>query len=413
MRDPHQNIFYYYRGPSTKKTSELYDIQVEDNTTKSLVNILEFAHGVGFDPLMRSFLSLIKVCKNEIMYFRLQQGEVNSRPDAVLCFVDRKVYIESKVQASLDINQIIRHLSALDEKDVLVVITNRTSDKDVLDDLKDDRLIYLSWKKIHSAFMKVKEKTNYDKKNRAVLNLLDQFTDYLEVIVMTEFVGFKNEDFDFWLEFNPNYVPLLKKKIKSFAESILEVLPENVRNIYSDLKIGNIARTHKDERHAWVAIKKPQNNKDVFNQCNFTIEISKDALHVNAVIRNGRYSDPRRPIGILYEKLNTNGDFLQIIRKLPKETKLVISKRKPKSGPRIMPGNEYWQSYFSISVEDITSNKDIEYIKQILEKADYPGIHINYSIPRGASILSNPGKLRKETTGYLVKVLPVLSWLEK
>ncbi|MBU1685682.1 hypothetical protein KJ662_05535 [Patescibacteria group bacterium] len=41
--------------------------------------------------------------------------------------------------------------------------------------------------------MKVKEKTNYDKKNRAVLNLLDQFTDYLEVIVMTEFVGFKNE----------------------------------------------------------------------------------------------------------------------------------------------------------------------------------------------------------------------------
>ena len=42
--DPYQNIYYYYRGPRAKgsaKTKRSYDIQLENNTTKALINTLK------------------------------------------------------------------------------------------------------------------------------------------------------------------------------------------------------------------------------------------------------------------------------------------------------------------------------------------------------------------------------------
>ncbi len=417
MRDPHQNIFYYYRGPSKKVKDFLHDRQVEDNTTKALINLLEFAKRVDFTPLLNKFLKLIDVPQKQITSFRLQKHEERSRPDGVINFADNKVFIESKVAAPLDLGQISRHLKSLTSHDILLVVTNNKSHQGELKKLHDARLRYTSWHDIHRICLSVRNEIKADKRLKAVSAVIEDFVNYLEVIVMTEFSGFKDEDFDFWISPNPTYAPILKNKLKALANSIRNELPKKLGK-YSYVKLGNIAKSDQGEQYAWVAIKKPKKIGDMFNQCNFTIEISKSSLEVNAVIRNGRTDDLHNPLGVFHEKLSSNPDsFIRTLRKIKRNGRLIISRRLPKTGKRIMPGNEKWISYFEIKIDDIVSKEDVLYICDILRKADpkpgAPGIHICHVIDRGSDILMKPDKLKEEIISTIINFKPVLDYLEE
>lgn len=216
---------------------------------------------------------------------------------------------------------------------------------------------------------------------------------------------------------NLNYVPILKKKLQAFANIIKENLPRDIANEYSFIKPGNVSRNVKDDRFAWVAIKRPKNNRDIFNQCNFTIEVSKSSLDINTVIRNGRTSQESTPIGVFYKRLTNNPDgFLSIIRNIRIDARIVISKRLSKTGNRIMPGNERWVQFFDMKLKDISSMADIEYLRKILEKADAmpssPGVHIRYSIDRGEKILGDPDRLQEEIIKTITVFRPILQYLE-
>jgi hypothetical protein len=55
MSRPHHNVFFYYRGPSARESrqeGERYPQQVEDNSTKALVNVLQH----GGPDVARGFL---------------------------------------------------------------------------------------------------------------------------------------------------------------------------------------------------------------------------------------------------------------------------------------------------------------------------------------------------------------------
>ncbi len=412
MKDPHQNIFYYYRGPSRKKNHSVYDIQVEDNTTKSFINLLEFCYAVNLGFFLKSFFKLIRIKNKPILSFKLQKVEKISRPDAVIRLVNSAIYIESKVKASLDLDQIHRHLKSLSPEDYLIVITNNNSDLAQVMSIKDVRLRHVSWSDIHKICINAIDSIKNDKKRKAELNVINHFIEYLEVVVMTDFSGFKNEDFDFWLDYNPYYAPILKNKMTALAKAILENLPLQVKRTYSSIKVGNISKVIKDERNAWVAIKKPK-GKDIFNQCNFTIEISKDNLSVNTVIRNGRANKPNAPMGVFYEKLENFKAFLKLTKDIKRKAFFVISRRLPKTGKRIMPGNERWERFFKMALKDIKTENDVSYIRSALLKAEFPGVHINYSIPRGNRILSQPKKLQSEIISTISDFKPILAWLEE
>jgi len=418
MRDPHQNIFFYYRGPSKNREVSLYDFQVEDNTTKSLINVFEFCCQSGFEDLFDRFLKAVDAPKRPVAYFKLQKGLSDSRPDALIDLVDYNIHIESKVRAKLDIDQIKRHLKDISSQDILVVITNERHDQEQLDKIGDKRLRYLDWAGVHNLCLKAIEVIRADRHMVAIRNFIEQFVDYMEVVVMTEFNGFKNSDFDFWVDPNPYYVPILRKKLEALATIIKEKLPRDIGQEYSFIKPGNIARSGKDERFAWVAIKRPKDGKDIFNQCNFTIEVSKSCLDINTVVRNGRTHQARTPIGVFFNKISNDPDgFLQVIKRIRKEARIVISKRLPKTGHRIMPGNEKWVKFFDMKLCDITSKQDVFYVGDVLKKADKdpgaPGIHFRYSIDRGSKVLVDPAVLEKEIISTITEFKPILAYLEE
>ena len=208
MKDPHQNIFYYYRGPSSKGDDTLFDIQVEDNTTKSLINIIELCHDIGSDELLYAFIREIGAPKRPVTGFKLQKSLERSRPDAVIDLSDYTVHIESKVGAAVDLGQIRRHLKDIGSQDRLVVISNKVGDGELLKEIHDTRVAYLRWADIHRICLQIISTIRGDRKNSHIVHLIKQFIDYLEVIVMTDFCGFKEADFDFWVDPNPNYVPI-------------------------------------------------------------------------------------------------------------------------------------------------------------------------------------------------------------
>jgi hypothetical protein len=416
MKDPHQNVFYYYRGPSKKGPDALHDIQVEDNTTKALINLLEFAKRVEFELLIQSFLKLIGVSQKQITSFRLQKHEEKSRPDGVINFADNKILIESKVAAGLNLDQIKRHAKSLLPNDSLIVITDKETDGSEIDGLNDARIRHVSWKSVHNCFLGVANEIRANKRLLPVLELIKDFINYLEVIVMTEFSGFKDEDFDFWITLDKHYIPILKNKLESLATSIKKELPSEL-NQYSYIRVGNISQSKSDERSAWVVIKKPDNAKDMLNQCNFGIAVSKGALSIQAVIRNGRSSEKRKAMGIFFNKLSSNPDkFLKVIKGINKDCKFIVSRRVPKAGP-VIRGNERWESFFEIRLNDITKEDDVRYICEILRKADgkysFPGIHVSHSIGKGDPILVNPTELKKEIISTIVALKPVLAFLEE
>lgn len=422
MKDPHQNLFFYYRGPSSSENKST-EIQVEDNTTKSLINVLEFLNSLGLDSFLNRLFQRANIPLSKVISFKLQiHGEV-SRPDALVSLSSRDVFIESKVQAVLEEDQILRHLKFLKKNDVLLIITNNRNDSEKVKEWNDPRLRFLTWDDIHSVAREIFNSVKKDKKLIAVRIMLKQFIDYLEVVALTEFNGFREEDFDFFVDYNKYYLPILKKKIDSLAETVKQNLPTELSE-YQRSFVGNMPKDMKPDNSIWVAIQKNREPKgDSFLQNNFTLQIDRDGLQINAVIRNGGVENERTPLGTFYKKLCASASVLKIFKAVSVSEKnnnnkavIHIYERVPRDGGKIRPGNEKWQKVFTVRLEHISDNSDLRYLCSFLEKIkrpNFPGIHFQRYIPRSDQILQNKEELIKVIVNTWVQFKPFLEMVLK
>lgn len=422
MRDPHQNLFFYYRGASKKGITIGFDPQIENNTTKSLINVLEFLHGNNFDYLQNEIFEHpnLNLKKEETSFYKLQEWKADSIPDVRIKLKTYNIYIEIKVNAQLKGKQLANHLKALDPSDHLIVLTNCPKDEQKVKKFRNKRIHYLSWSDIHLICRKIVGQFSGKEKYYVKLKFLNQFIEYLEMVVMTEFTGFRDDDFDYFLDENKDYGPILKGRLDTFAKKIKEMLPPKFKK-YSEIKVGNIKKYQDPgDRGAWVAIKKPEDKKDILRHCNFSIEISPSELSVNVVIRDGRIFDKKNrikkktPLGIFYQILEEKKEILNILKNIKPGISFVIYSRTAKDGKsRPRPGNEKWTKYFSMDIKYIKSGEDIRMLQYILSKVDYPGIHIRKTISRiDKETLSNPNGLVKKVIDTLMGLSPILEVME-
>lgn len=274
MTDFHHNIFYYYRG--AKQRGRKQEQQLEDNTTKALINTLQHCDSAVATEFLKSLG--ITIANDSTIEFELQKPTIgyekirhrtqrlllaivgtpqhgnasictqlvgpfegNSRPDAWIYGEDFVVLLESKVgDSALEPNQMRCHWQKLQ-----------------MDIQLPPRCKILTWAEVHQFFANrlpdLQEKDKW---------LVEQFTQYLEWTGMTKFVGFEESVFEFFVheEKDPRVKQWMRNTMCALAEQVLHS-DHGLRafdGFYTHYHVGNFGK--KDD-HFWVAFGPPNFRK--------------------------------------------------------------------------------------------------------------------------------------------------------
>ena len=339
MTDFHHNIFYYYRGA---KQSDLdVDSQLEDNTTKALINtlencstkvVVEFLKWLGIEAAgkakfelqkktiggmrirpkpQRLLLGLVDKGENAVCA-EWEAAEGDSRPDAWIYGQDYVVLIESKVgSASLDPSQMQCHFQKLQT-----------------DARQRPRFEVRTWAEVHRFFVGLLPGLSDQDKW-----LVEQFTQYLEWNSMTEFTGFEEGMFDFFVIRDDEYAVTkewVRSTMKAFADKILNGT-DGMRvfddAFYRECHLGQI-RLNNDyyDDHCWVAFFGPENggreDQKFGNWAHQTVSIYDYGLEVFVNV------ELKPAIERLRKKVrNERQEFIEIVTALPEPFTFRVAER--------------------------------------------------------------------------------------
>lgn len=241
MTRPHHNIFFYYRGPSadlTKQEGERYQQQVEDNSTKALINVLE----LGGPDVTRSFLGRFAppLVATEPARFYLQGGP-SQVPDGTRLLLGLSVLGQiDGVVAPADGGSRVDAAVFVPGRGLLVIETK------VVDDLEGPQLgRHMHRWKIVEAPICVRWADVWrwarDERSKAAepaAFLLDQFCEYLEILGFAPWAGFRQEDFDFFTNPTLEQRTIVRNRVTGAWERILEELGPADAKLLGVIKSG-------------------------------------------------------------------------------------------------------------------------------------------------------------------------------
>ncbi len=419
MTDFHHNVFYYYRG-ARQVREHLYDQQLEDNTTKALANTLthtspevanKFLHWLGIPgsgrprvELQRKSIGKHRISRTthrlllELVARAAQQedsvdttlalpGEGDTRPDAWLYGDDYVVLIESKVgDAQLQLAQRERHFQKLCGEPP-----------------RQPRREQRTWAQVHGCFLAIASELENGTTDKW---LVKQFTQYLEWQGMSDFAGFEEAAFDFFLrdeeEREPDTKRWVRGRMRALAEKVLENgLRSLAPSFYQVFHVGNIgARAD----HCWVAFGPDDPGfKAVAHQ---TVSIYEYGLDVFANV------ELRPAVNKLRSKMRTEKEeFRQVISALPEPFTIQIQERKKRQ----------YQQYDYFPIAKLEGRADarygpfglkdpqscsFDYLERLIEEEEieYPYLSVRRTIPRERVLkLSerNAGRLVDDVIGML------------
>lgn len=386
--NPYRNVFYYYRGPSSKKEGH-FDKQLEDNTTKALINTLE-------SSAKRLLMSLLKKTEIDIKHldrvtYDLQVDKESSRPDALIQ-IDNKydILIESKVDSPLEEYQICKHLESI-SNGYLICITPREGDKNVVQQINKANLRFITWKEVYMCFKEQLEKTK-DEKTKFIVQ---EFLEYLEAINMAPFNGWNKKDFEAFLniEDDPNRVLRLrvKEKLNQHLLELKELL--NKEKLFDNLEsdVGNVGQ---DYTAIWGVLCKPP-LKDKVHKPHFSFSISSDKFSMRVLVEG------KLPAYKMKKRIESERNtFLKILKNKSLEGFYLLIQQKVSTGlPRKYDFFEVAKIYLrrDISVDDV------EYIIKKTGQYELFCIECGIEWARDAKILNNKSFL-EESVEWIKKL---------
>jgi len=274
--DFHRNVFYYYRGPIKDKSP--IDQQLENNTTKALVNVLENCSAA----LTEQFLNWLGVnSASQKIHFELQRGTIGERriqraknklllgivggpsadvplssespegqslPDAWIYGDDVVILVESKFGPRLDVKQRALHMKLLGV------------------DAEERRV---TWQEVHEFFNGMQGLAGVDR------FLVQQFTRYLEYVGMATNRAVTEELFDFLL--NPEDAEgkrWVRETMRALAKMVADGLDPSLQ-----VNVGNIQREPGGWYSCWVTL---SGSEHASTEAHITIDLWPYELDISA-----------------------------------------------------------------------------------------------------------------------------------
>jgi hypothetical protein len=290
-QSPYRNIFVYFRGAAINQVQA--DRQLEDNITKSLINLFEHSD----KNLLKDFLKSIGIIISpDNVIFDIQVANFGSRPDALIRANECDIYIESKYEAPFDGDQLQNHL--MNTNGYLLYISKLKYKEEIKQKYSDKKVIFLNWSGIADFIIKERNRNAYPK-NTTTTFLSKQFIDFMEELNMIPFNGWNNRDFESFLSTENENLRVYEDERKRVKEKLEQFLNESKEKIEEKcdsykgckLHIGNL-----DKEHVWGSIK--------FNEKNLI-----DQIHVSVIMYAYNFS-----IGIQIEGKNPTSKAIKVIK---------------------------------------------------------------------------------------------------
>lgn len=349
-QSPYRNIFVYFRGPSVNQMQ--VDRQLEDNITKSLINLFEHSD----KSLLKSFLKSIGIIISpENVIFDIQVANLESRPDALIRANECDIYIESKFNAPFDEVQLQNHKK--NTSGYLLYISKQKYSEEIEQKYKNSNVIFLNWSTIADFIIKVLDKNVYPK-NTITDFLSKQFIDFMEELNMIPFKGWNNRDFESFLSTENENLRVAEDERKRVKEKLGQFLNESKEKIerkcdfYKDCKlhIGNLAN-----EHVWGAIK--FSDKSLIDQIHISVIMNAYNLSIGIQIEG------KNPTSKAIKVIKNNKEkFLEILKNLT-DFNYVIRNRY-----QIRVQNFESKVVAQIVVDEKTSSDDVDYLLKKMEQ---------------------------------------------
>lgn len=288
MADLHHNIFGYYRGPPVRERTQgdAVHAQIEDNSTKAVVNVLEHSElGVLVSFLARFVPGLPAGARPP--RFHLQRGPTSIPPPprfllgiSVLGEIDTSggssstgsrvdafiepadggmVAIEVKTVGRLDAAQLRRHAERWG------IATAAPNEEEL-----PPGWLLTRWADIWAWARHTRSETN----DPVARFLLSQLTDYLERVGLAPWSGFLEEDFVFFAARTNERHAVLRNRMAGLWPRVLDMLPAADRGRLGTVAVGRLGA---DDDHVWAQTNR---GEDVVN---LSAELYGHELQLNVV----------------------------------------------------------------------------------------------------------------------------------